>query len=151
MLPRTKEEALRQMRFIWFSFIVSIPLYIWTGETIQGPSWLTFPNAGTVFIIIGVLNLLSLSWAWRKRYSPALEAIRSQPENIDVVRRWNNSWTIVICNADAMTVVGLAFRLGGKTLLQSLTFYVVGALSVLWLWPREVWSSKNQRSRGSAK
>ena len=59
------------MRLIWFSFIVSIPLYIWIGETIQGPSWLAFPNAEAVLIILGVLNLLSLSWIWRKRYSPA--------------------------------------------------------------------------------
>ena len=141
MLPRTKEEALRQMRFIWFSFIVSIPLYIWMGENMPGISWLTFPNAGTIVIILVVLNLLSFSWAWRKRYSPALEAVRNQPENIDVVRRWTNSWLIVLCNANAVTVFGLAFRMGGKTLLQSLAFYVTGALLVLWLWPRQVSSS----------
>ena len=33
-----------------------------------------------------------------------------------------------MCNANALTVFGLAFRLGDKTLLQSLAFYVVGTL-----------------------
>lgn len=63
---RTKEEALQQMRFIWFAFIVSIALYVWIGETMPGFSWLTFDNAGKAFFILAVLNLVSFSWAWRK-------------------------------------------------------------------------------------
>ena len=144
MIPRTREQALRQTRLISFSFIVSIPLYIWIGETIQGPAWLAFPIAETALVILGVLNLLSLSWVWKKRYSPALEAMRDHSEDINVVRRWTNSWTIALCNLNALTVFGPAFRLGNRTLLQSLAFYVVGALSVLGLWPREVGSARNQ-------
>lgn len=138
---RTKEEALQQMRFIWFAFIVSIALYVWIGETMPGFSWLTFDNAGKAFFILAVLNLVSFSWAWRKLYSPALAVIRSHPENIRAVKRWMSSWIILLCNAESLAVFGLAFRMGDKTLQQSSPFYVVGLLLTLWLWPRQVWQS----------
>jgi hypothetical protein len=139
--PRTKEEALQYMRFTWFAFIVSIVLYVWIGETMPGFSWLNFAKAGEIFVILGVFNLLSFLWARRKLYSPALEVIQSQPENVRAVRRWMSSWIVLLCIAQSETLFGLAFRMGDKTLQQSLPFYVVGSVLTLWLWPRQVWSS----------
>jgi len=129
------------MRFLWFGYSVPIVLYIWIGETMPGLSWLNFPRAGATFVILGVLSLLDFSWSKTKRYSPALEVIQSQPEDIRTVRRWMNSWIVLICIAQSEALFGLAFRMGGKTLQQSLPFYVVGVLLTLWLWPRRVWSS----------
>jgi hypothetical protein len=124
------------MRLMWFTFLVSVPLYVFMGETTRF-SWLNFPNAGKVFILLGALTLLSFTWALRKRYSPALGAVLTEPDNIVVVRRWMNFWTMVLCNANALVVIGLAFRMGGKTLRQTLPFYVVGSILILSLWPRK--------------
>lgn len=129
------------MRLLWLAFFVSIALYVWIGETMPGFSWLSFENAGKILFMLAVLDLLSFSWARRKLYSPALEVLQSQPENIRAVKRWMSTWTILLCNAQAVAVFGLAFRMGDKTLRQSLAFYVVGFLLTLWLWPRQVWSS----------
>jgi len=126
------------MRFMWFSFIISIPLYVFLGEAMPGLSWLSFPNAGKAFVILAVLNLLSFSWALRKRYSPALANLRSQPEKIQAVKRWTTYWIILLCSANSITVIGLAFRMGGKTLQQTLPFYVVGSVLTFSLWPRQV-------------
>ena len=139
--PRTKEEALQQMRLMWFGFIVTIPLYIYMGETMTGFSWLNFSYAGKTFAVLSILDLYCFMWAWRKRYSPALGAIQREPENIHAVRRWMSSWTILICMAESETLFGFAFRKGDKTLQQSLPFYIVGLLLTLWLWPRHAWSS----------
>jgi hypothetical protein len=139
--PRTRDEALGQMHLMWFSFIVAFVLIVWAGETMPGFSWLAFPNAGKTFFILAVFYILSFFWVRGKRYSPALEAIRSQPEDIHAVRRWMSSWTMLVCMANAQTLFGFAFRMGGKTLQQSLPFYVLGFLLTLWLWPRQVWSS----------
>ena len=138
--PRTREEALRHMRLAWLSFIASVALIVWAGEWIPGFSWLAFPHAGKTFVILGVYCILSFFWIWRKRYSPALRAIRSQPEDVQAVRRWMGFWTILICIANAEILFGFALRMGGKTLQQSLPFYVPGSLLILWLWPRQVWS-----------
>jgi len=87
------------------------------------------------------LSLIQFSWFRRKRYSSALALVREQPENIDAVRRWMNSWIVLLCLAESVTVFGFFFRVGDKTLEQSLPFYAVGALLILWLWPRQVWPS----------
>jgi hypothetical protein len=83
----TSEEALRQMRRLWFTLIVSFALFVWIGETMPGYSWLAFPSAGKIFVLLAAFNLVSLFWFWRERYSPALGAIRSQPQDINVVRK----------------------------------------------------------------
>ena len=129
------------MRRLWFTLIASFALFVWIGETMPGYPWFAFPSAGKIFVILAVLNLVSLSWFWRKRYSPALGAIRSQPKDIDAVRRWNSSWTVLVCMANAEIVFGFAFRMGGKTLQQTLPFYLLGVLLYLCFWPRPVWSS----------
>lgn len=139
--PKTREEALRQMRLVWFCFVISIPLYVYVGETMPGFLWLSFPNAGRTFVILAALNLFSFSWVLRKRYFPDAAVVRTEPETMRAVRRWMTSWTILICNANSVVLIGLAFRMGGKTLQQSLPFYVIGALLILSLWPRQIWSS----------
>ena len=131
------------MRIIWVCFIVTIALYIRTGETMPGFSWLRFKNAKETFETLAVLDFLYFFWAWRRLYCPALEAVQSQPENIRAVTRWMGSWMIVLTIAETETLFGLASQLGGQTLQQSSPFYVVGSLLTLWLWPRQFWPSAN--------
>jgi hypothetical protein len=137
--PRTKEEALQQIRIVWCAFILTIPLYIYAGHVFGTISWLSFPNAGKLFIILAVLNLWSYGWTWRSRYSPARSTFQDEPEDIDAVRRWNGSWVVLISVAQCQSLFGFALQMGGKTLEQSLPFYAAGAILTLWLWPRKVW------------
>jgi hypothetical protein len=87
-----------------------------------GFSWLSLPNAGKTFVSLAALNLLSFSWAFGMRYSPAVRAVRTEPETMRAVKRCMASWTILICNTSSVIVIGLAFRMGGKTLRESLPF-----------------------------
>lgn len=126
------------MRLTWLAFTILIPLYIWAGETIRGFSWLNFPYAGRVFGILAVSDLFYFFWARKKLYLPALEDIQSQPGNVHFLMRWKYSWTVLICMANSVMLFGFAFRMGGKTLQQSLPFYVLASFLILWLWPRLV-------------
>jgi len=139
-VPKTKEEALRHMRLTWLSFVASFALIVWTGETTHGFSWLAAPSAGKTIVILAVSYILSFLFIWRKRYSAALMAVRSQPDDMRAVRRWTAYWSILLCAAMSGAIFGCAVRMGGKTLQQSLPFYMTGALLILWLWPRQVWS-----------
>jgi hypothetical protein len=137
---RTKEEALQYMRILWFNMIAAIVLYIYTGETMP-LSWFSFHHSGKIFAALAALNLVSFAWCLWKRYSPALQALQSEPENVRAVKRWATMWMILLCSADSIAFFGVAFRMGGKTLEQTLPFYVVGSILTLWLWPRRFWSS----------
>ncbi|MGH9737238.1 MAG: hypothetical protein ACRD4X_01450 [Candidatus Acidiferrales bacterium] len=127
------------MRYMWGAEIVAIALYLWIGEMIA-VSWLSFPNAGTIFIMLGIVDCVSFFLRFRKRYAPALDLARRQPEDIRSVRRWMSSWITLICIAQSEALLGLAFRLGHKTLEQALPFYVLAGLLTLWLWPRPAWA-----------
>jgi hypothetical protein len=139
--PRSKQEALQEMRMMWFGLITANVLYVYIGETEPVLSWLSFRHAAKTFAILAMLSFIAFAWALWKRYLPAVEALRDQPENMQAVKRWMGRWTILLCNASSLTLFGLAFRMGGKTLQQSAPFYLVGVLLTLWLWPRQVWSS----------
>jgi uncharacterized protein (DUF1684 family) len=145
-IPKTREEALLQMRLVWLAFVVSVPLYVFIGETTQY-SWLNFRNAESIFVVFGALNLLSFTWILRNRYSPSLRDALTQPDNPVIVRRWMTSWMIAVCNANALLVTGLILRMGGKTLRQTLLFWVVGTILILSLWPRKIWSSAKMATR----
>jgi hypothetical protein len=144
--PKTRKEALRQMRYIWGAEIIAIALYVLIGE-ISTVSWLGFPNAGKIFILLGIADCFYFFWWVRKRYSSASDVVRRQPEDIRSVRRWTNSWVTLICLAQSEALWGLAFRLGHKTLEETLPFYVLASLLTLWLWPRTVWASAYARSQ----
>jgi hypothetical protein len=127
---------------MWFTFVATIPLYVFMGETTRF-SWLSSPVAGKILVSYAALDVLCFSWALRKRYIPALESLRSQTENTRDVVRWKGGWLIAFCSAINLILVGLALRLGGRTLQQSLPFCLVGILLTLWLWPRQVGSSSS--------
>jgi len=139
--PNTIGEALQQMRFMWFAIALTIPLYVYAGGTLTELSWLTFRNAGRIITILVALNLTSFWWTLRRRYLPALAVLRSQRNSVQAVRRWMRYWTMLLCSAESVVVLGVVFRLGGKTLRQSLAFYVIGSLLILSLWPRRIESS----------
>lgn len=139
--PGTKEEALQKMRRLWLAIALTIPLYVYIGETMPGFSWLTFSNAGRTFIILSIFDLWSLLWFWGKRFSPALKAVRSQPENTRMVSRWMTCWIILVCLAETEALFGVALQMGSKSLKQSLPLYLVAFFLMLCLWPRQFWSS----------
>jgi hypothetical protein len=129
------------MRLMWFGFIVSVALYICIGETMMANfSWLAFNDAGKILGVLSILDFSYFLWVWRKFYRPAVESIRKQPEDVHVVRRWVISWIMLVASGEGEILLGFVFWMGGKTLTQSLPFFVVGSLLLLSLWPRPVWS-----------
>jgi len=130
------------MRFIWFALLTSVLLYVYVGETLPGFKWLNFQNAGKIFVILAVLNLISFFSFRKRRYRAALALAKEQPESIHAVKGWMNYWIILLCIAESEAVFGVCFRMGNKTLQQTLPFYAVGFLLILSLWPRRPWSTK---------
>jgi hypothetical protein len=52
---------------------------------------------------------------------------------------WVGGGIVLISIAQCEALFGLALREDGKTLEQTLPFYLAGFLLTLWLWPRKVW------------
>jgi hypothetical protein len=89
-VPVTKEQALRNMRVMWFGFILSVVLYIYIGLTMKPSfSWMGFRNAETIFGVLSTFYFLGFLWAWWKVYRPAMRLVRNQPEDVHAVRRFD--------------------------------------------------------------
>jgi hypothetical protein len=127
------------MRFAWLAFVVSILLYAYIGEAMPRLAWFSFANAASVYIVLSVFNLYYFFQVRKRLYSPALKALQDEPDNIQAVRRWMGGGIVLISIAQCEALFGLALREDGKTLEQTLPFYLVGFLLTLWLWPRKVW------------
>jgi hypothetical protein len=140
-VPATKEQALRNMRVMWFAFIMSVVLYIYMGLTLKPSfSWMSFKNAGTIFAVLSALYFFGFLWAWWKFYRPAVQLIRTNPTDVHAVGRLMVAWIMLLAGAEAEILFGFIFWMGNKTLVQSLPFFVLGSLMLLSLWPRQVWS-----------
>jgi len=129
------------MRLMWIAIVVSILLYVYIGDTMPGFEWLNFRNAGKIFVIAAVLNLLYFFWFRTKRYRVAVDLAKEHPEDFRAVKRWMNYWVILLSVADSEALLAFCFRMGNKTLQQSLPLYGVGFLLTLSLWPRPIWAS----------
>jgi hypothetical protein len=141
-VPVTKEQALRNMRVMWFGFILSVVLYIYIGLTMKPSfSWMGFRNAETIFGVLSTFYFLGFLWAWWKVYRPAMRLVRNQPEDVHAVRRLMVGWIMLLAGAEAEVLFGFIFWMGNKTFAQSLPFFVLGSVLLLSLWPRQFWSS----------
>lgn len=138
---KTKQQALLQLRLMWFSILAAVPLYLYALQFTLGISWLHFRHATEVFSALSALDLFSFFWLWQKRYLPSVEKMRAYPDDVRAIERWVQSVTILLSLGESEAVFGVALCLGGRTLKQSSPFFVVGVVLILLMWPRKVWTS----------
>ncbi|MFZ0332562.1 MAG: hypothetical protein WAN10_07760 [Candidatus Acidiferrales bacterium] len=138
-IPVTKEQALRNMRVMWFAFIMSVVLYLYVGTTLS-PKPSPAP-AMTIFILPAALDFLWYLWFRLKRYVPALRSLQSQPDDAGAIRRWTAYWVILLAMAEAEILFGLACWMVNGRFTPCIAFFALGSLLLLSLWPRQVWSS----------
>lgn len=139
--PKTKEEALLQMRTIWAAFVFSILFYAYIGEMLPAVSWLNFTGATKTFVALAFLNLLLLLIVWKKRYIRAAVTARKQPEDNNAIRKWMTCWVLMMALSESVAICGFFLRMGGKILQQSAPFYGVAFVLLTILWPRPFWPS----------
>lgn len=135
--PKTKGEALQQMRLMWFAFLATIALYIY-GGTITSFSFLNFRNEGIVFSVLGILDLLSFIRVRMHLYPRALKALQERPEDVRTVKRWNTLWTALLCIAETEAVFGVCVQMAHHKVQPALPFYGLAFLLILFLWPRQI-------------
>jgi len=85
--PKTKEEALQQMRLIWLAFLVSVLLYLYIGYAMPPFPWLEFRHAQATISVLSVLDLVNFVWFRVKRFPSALQSAQAQPQDIHAIRR----------------------------------------------------------------
>jgi len=129
-------RALKTLRAVQWSMLASIVLYAVLGERVgPGPRAV---NPATSYLlatlsvaIVGVIFIVRRTLDLR-----AAEGLATKPEDILGLNHWRTGYiaTYVLC--EALALFGLALRLMGSTLQQSLLFYGGGFVLLFFFAPK---------------
>lgn len=129
-------QALKALRAVQWSMLASIVLYVVLGEMV-GPRAravnpaISYLLATLSVAIVGVIFIVRRTLVLR----PA-ESLATKPDDILTLNHWRTGYiaTYVLC--EALALFGLALRLLGSSLQQSLLFYLGGFVLLFFFAPK---------------
>jgi hypothetical protein len=72
----------------------------------------------------------------KKMIQPALEALRTKPDDIALLGRWRSGAILSATLAEAVVLFGVVIHLLGGSAVQAAGFWIAGALTMLIWWPQ---------------
>jgi len=127
------EQQFRAVRLIAMAMLVTIPLYAVVGE-IAGPAQPgDFAIYRLVFFVVSATAGLMGFQLRARMISDTEDILRRTPDDEAAAQRWAGAHIAASGMAEVIGVCGLALRLVGGTLLESLPFYVI-AMGLMLAW-----------------
>ena len=129
-------RALRTLRAVQWSMLASILLYGFLGERVGPTARAVNPSISYLLATLSVAIVGMIFIVRRTLVLRAAESLATKPEDILSLNHWRTGYiaTYVLC--EALALFGLALRLMGSTLQQSLLFYVGGFVLLLFFAPK---------------
>jgi hypothetical protein len=93
----------------------------------------------TFVTMLGGLSVavIAAGFAVRKKMiQPALEALRTKPDDIALLGRWRSGAILSATLAEAVVLFGVVIHLLGGSAVQAAGFWIAGALTMLIWWPQ---------------
>lgn len=130
-------DTLRLLRMVHAALVVSMILYAW----IPGQTLHSYPNEinRQLFTTLAILAGATLGAAVivrAKMIQPAVEALRSKPDDRASLNRWRAGSFIVYALTESVVLYGFVLLLQGATRSEAAGFYVAGIGLMLWWYPR---------------
>jgi hypothetical protein len=90
--------------------------------------------------ITGLAVLVTVSWlVLRRKYlGRSVTALRSNPENVQAIKRWQTGQVLSFVLSEAVALYGVNLRYLGLSFREVIPFYAAGLALMLWSWPRAV-------------
>ena len=139
-MPR-HEEALRVVRVLHLTMVLSVLAIIAAGELIRGQTAsggaaenLELIHKVLLVLLVATIGVVAML---RTRFvAPAAEEIRTRPDDDGAWTRWRggNITSFVLC--ESIALLGFALRFLGGELLQAAPFYAVSLVLLVFFTPR---------------
>jgi hypothetical protein len=102
------------------------------------------PSVRFVQVITGLSVLVTVSWlVLRRKYlGRSVTLLRSNPENIEAIKRWRTGHILSFTLSEAVALYGVNLRYLGSSFREVIPFYAAGFVLMLWSWPRTVEASR---------
>jgi hypothetical protein len=137
-IPATGKATLIALRMIYGAMLVSIPLY---GLAIElTPVHISTPLNPLVPVALGFVvaaNLAAGQTIRSRKLVPAFEKLRANPDDPAALLLWRTGAVISVCLAESAAVFGVVTYFVGGSLRQVAPFLVMGAIAILFWWPRK--------------
>ena len=120
------DRALRTLRLLQWSMLVSILLYIALGEFVRPATRAVDPSVSYLFTTMGVA-LIGVIFVVRRTLvaRPAI-SLATQPDDIVTLNHWRTGYIVTYALCEALALFGLVQRFLGNSLQQSMPYYLAG-------------------------
>lgn len=133
----TTEATLRSLRTVHGALLCSVVLYTIVVVRISPQTSQEFKPA--LLTPLGIASIVSLGIAFFVRsrtIRPAVEALRTKPDDAESLRRWRVGSVVSAVLAESVVLYGVAIHFMAGTSRQATPFFIVGAVVMLAWWPR---------------
>jgi predicted Co/Zn/Cd cation transporter (cation efflux family) len=125
------------LRIVQWTMLGSILLYVVIGEVLGTGGRAVDPSLSYVFstasvAIVGVIFVVRRTLVLR-----SAEALAAHPDDALTLRHWKSGYLATYALCDALALFGLAQRLLGFTLQQSLLYYIGGFVLLFFFGPKD--------------
>jgi len=133
----TTQGTLKNLRLVHGALLLATVLYavlMWVIPAHAGdkPKQLFVITAGGLSFVI-----IAAGFAVRKKMiQPALEALRTKPEDIGSLGHWRSGAILSATLAEAVVLFGVVVHFLGGSTIQSAGFWIAGAVTLLIWWPQ---------------
>jgi hypothetical protein len=131
------ESSLRRVRQIRIAALVSIPLFVMTGELLA--RGVTQEPANTLFHALSFISISLAGATFVVRATqivPSEAALKVRPDDSLALSRWRTGYLFLYALCEALALFGLILRSDGFTLSNVWGFYLGGFLLLLVYSPR---------------
>ncbi len=133
------DNSLKQTWKVYVVSIVSIPLFVYSGEVLGSTKTNRITIIGFILIALGIFDVWSaLSWR-KRRMQKARQTLFLNPGNAGAVMQWYRASLALLIGCESLALYGCLLRVwGGGTLLQAIPFYICALILLLVFAPRRV-------------
>jgi hypothetical protein len=133
--------TLRGLRIIWRALLFATVLYVWVTERFHYRGKTINPGLYTAICVLSISLIVSI-FRLRKRLVKQLQKWSNTMEPSALRRAYAFQIMLMACSF-AEIVYGVLVRFLGATLAQTLPFYILGFLLLLYFKPKEIDAGAN--------
>lgn len=136
MTQPTRPITIRGLRIVWQVLLVAIVLDVRFAEKYHPENRHISKGFYSIICYVSICLMFSM-YVVRKREAKRLEALNGHTDPKRLRRGYAVQLLLMACSL-AIVLYGLVVRFAGATLVQTLPFYVIGSLLLLYFRPTQI-------------
>ena len=131
------ESAVKTVRIIQIAMLVSIAMYVFTGERMAPGPRSASPVLFYAFSLVGMALVGVILLVRRTLILQSEATLRTGATDVGTLNRWRSGYIVTYALSESLALFGLILRFMGFNLVQVAPFYLAGFILMLFFGPRQ--------------